>query len=102
MLAIYESEKYTQEVADFIVEHTNRKMSVREQSLYRALRRFSTMGILNATTVSSKAGGQARKYYSLTCDGAQLLQKFIFLHIEPVQNNKVQKIINSVKKGNHK
>jgi PadR family transcriptional regulator len=49
LLAISDSKKYSAQITDFMKDATNGNFEVKEQSLYRALRRFNAMGLVKIT-----------------------------------------------------
>lgn len=99
LLAVADGKKYADEIADFISGATAGHLTVAEQSLYRALRRFRSMGLVAITEEPSPNGGPNRKYYLLTGDGFAVLQKFINLHLAPLQAPRIQQLINWVNQG---
>lgn len=101
MLAISDGKKYAAQISDFMYEATNGTFEVKEQSLYRALRRFSSMGIVEITEEQSPNSGPMRKYYELTSTGQTVLARFIAIHITPLQQPRIIKLLEQVsKKGN--
>lgn len=99
MIALADDEKYTSEIQSFIEQSTNGNFTVREQSLYRALRRFEKMKVIRSEEHDSPHGGVMRKYYTLTEIGEELLKGFVNLHIEPLHKPAIRKIINPRMKG---
>lgn len=83
LLAIYDGEKYAQEIILYITSATDGNLEVREQSLYRTLRRFSSLGLVKLTKKPSSAGPD-RKYYSMTERGAAVLSEFTRRNIAPL------------------
>lgn len=98
LLAIYESRKYTAEITDFMEGASNGHFSVKEQSLYRALRRFNDMGLVHVTEEQSPNSGPKRKYYELTELGKKVLGRFVALNIQPLLKPNISVIINQVAK----
>lgn len=98
LLAIAKRPQYASEIALFITQATNGHLTVTEQSLYRALRRFRSMGLVEVTKHPSPHGGPERKYYSLTQGGTQTLQRFAARNIQPFFAPAVQQYINRISK----
>jgi DNA-binding PadR family transcriptional regulator len=75
-LSLKEGSKYVTELQDSITRFSNGTMHAEEQSLYRTLRKFYH---LNMVDFSSGKGhkGPDRKYYHLTPLGVSLLHSFI-------------------------
>jgi PadR family transcriptional regulator, regulatory protein PadR len=84
LLALSDGEKFAAEIADFMLEATNRFFEVKEQSLYRALRRFKAMDMVDVKEVDSPSGGAKRKIYYLTPTGKAVLGQFVDMHILPL------------------
>lgn len=98
LLSIYESRKYTAEIIEFMDTASNGHFSVKEQSLYRALRRFKDMGLVEVTEEQSPNSGPKRKYYELTDLGEVVLGRFTSLNILPLLQPRVSAIINQLAK----
>lgn len=67
---------YAFEMPGLIEEVSQGTISADGNSLYRALNRFENVGIITSELQPSNQG-PARRYYRLTEDGAQLLERFI-------------------------
>lgn len=87
LLALLDGEKYAQEITLFITRATNGHLAIREQSLYRALRRFNSLGMLSYQKRPSPDAGPDRKYYRLTPDGEAVLKEFVTRHIAPLTSS---------------
>lgn len=98
LIAIYDGKKYSAQIAAFMFTATNGAFEVKEQSLYRALRRFSSMGLVVITEEHSPSNGPKRKYFELTETGRLVLKKFIERHVIPFQGAKIQTLIHSISK----
>lgn len=83
MLALGHGEKYAAEIAQFMDSVTGGVFVVQEQSLYRALRRFRRMALVQVREGESEQGPK-RKYYSLTDTGREVLGRFLRMHIAPM------------------
>lgn len=93
LLSLYDDRKYSAEISEFMYEATNGTFEVKEQSLYRALRRFKGMGMVTVTEEDSPNGGPKRKFYELTQPGREVLGRFIDLHIAPLMQPQIKSII---------
>lgn len=98
LLAISDGRKYAQEITDFMSLATAGSFEVKEQSLYRALRRFKGMGLVQIFEEESPNSGPKRKYYSLTPEGEVVLGRFIELHIAPLAQPQVQRLITNAQR----
>lgn len=77
-------------------DSTNGQFEVKEQSLYRALRRFSDMGLVTITEEESPNAGPKRKYFELTAIGRQVLGEFVRLNISPLLKPATLQLITSL------
>lgn len=96
LLSIYDQKKYAAEMSEYMYAVTNGTFEVKEQSLYRALRRFKGMGMVSVTEEDSPNGGPKRKFYELTPTGREVLSRFVRLHLSPLMNPAVLPIITSI------
>lgn len=99
LLALYEGKKYMPQIENFIRQATKDHFSVREQSLYRALRRFSDMQMIATENVPNPHGPD-RKYYFLTPLGVQVLAQFTTLNIIPLYEADTSRLITKLLKEN--
>lgn len=74
-LALKEGEKYVDEIKVFVEKKTKGTLTCEEQSLYRTLRKYKELEMVDYTTKPGQ-GGPERKYYYLTEMGTELLQMF--------------------------
>ena len=74
-LALREGEKYVDEIHAFVSGRSKGTIVCEEQSLYRMLRKFRDLELVDFITKPG-VGGPDRKYYSLTETGQILLQRF--------------------------
>lgn len=101
LLAVYDSKKYAAQITEFMSKATQGEFEVREQSLYRALRRFDEMGLIRMTLEASPNSGPKRKYYQLTDLGEAVVGRFVALNIAPLLQPDIITLLHSVqKKGN--
>ena len=96
LLAVYDGKKYAAQISDFMSEATNGEFEVKEQSLYRALRRFDDMGLVRITLEESPNSGPKRKYYQLTETGEAVVGRFVALNIAPLLRPHIIKLLQSV------
>jgi DNA-binding PadR family transcriptional regulator len=68
---------------------------VDDNSIYRALNRFESVGIVNSELQQSNTGPQ-RRYYSLTSKGKALLAEFIQRNIQVFETPSVAERITAV------
>lgn len=94
LLSIYDGRKYTAEIIEFMDKASHGHFAVKEQSLYRALRRFKDMGLVDVTEEQSPNSGPKRKYYELTELGVVVLGKFATLNIRPLLQPQISTLIN--------
>lgn len=87
-LALKDGPKYVSEIRDFISEFSDNSISCEEQSLYRALRKFSHLEIVGSEPGKGNKGPD-RKYYSLTKLGEDLLYEFTERNIRLFFNPKL-------------
>ena len=98
LLAIYDGKKYAAQINDFMYAATDGAFEVKEQSLYRALRRFSGMKLVHITEEESPNSGPKRKYYQLSETGEKVLGTFVKLHMRPLLTPNIVKLINELEK----
>lgn len=96
LLAIYEGKKYAAQISEFMFDATNGEFEVKEQSLYRALRRFHDMGLVQITLEESPNSGPKRKYYQLTETGVVVVGRFVTLNVAPLLRPNIIKLLQSV------
>ena len=91
-LALKNGEKYVEEIQNFIQEFSEKTISYDEQSLYRSLRKFQHLEIVEYSLKPGNAGPE-RKYYRLTLSGMELFEKFIKRNIFLLQTPNILKIL---------
>lgn len=102
LVALSDGEKFSAEISEFMLEATDGFFEVKEQSLYRALRRFKSMEMVDVREEDSPSGGAKRKIYYLTPTGKVVLGRFIGLHIAPIIQPKVATLFLKAKEeGTH-
>lgn len=93
-LSLKDGKKYVDEIKKFVEEQSNNTMSCESQSLYRNLRKYQHVGVVNFETGEGKKGPE-RKYYFLTELGRQLLDSFIERNINLFFNKRIRNLIKS-------
>lgn len=96
LLSIYDGKKYAAEISEFMYHATNGTFEVKEQSLYRALRRFVGMRLVNVTEEESPNAGPKRKFYELSDVGETVLAEFVNLHIEPLYKPSIKSMLDKL------
>ena len=76
LLLLDERPAYAYEINNAVQKISQGTISADNNSIYRALSRFESLGIVTSELRQSEMG-PARKYYSLSENGIQLLGKFI-------------------------
>lgn len=92
-LALKESRKYVEEIKSFVEEQSNNTMSCEEQSLYRTLRKYQHLGVVDFENGKGNKGPE-RKYYFLTELGYILLNHFVKRNIDLFYNKNIRELIN--------
>ena len=75
-LSLKEGEKYVDEIKEFVETKSKGTISCEEQSLYRALRKYEVINVLNYELRKGNRGPE-RKYYFLTNLGKELFNLFV-------------------------
>jgi DNA-binding PadR family transcriptional regulator len=91
-LSLQESEKYVEEIKDFVETKSNGTITCEEQSLYRALRKYEHIDVLNHKLRKGNKGPD-RKYYYLTDLGKDLFTRFINRNINLFYSEEIKKLI---------
>lgn len=93
LLAVLDGKKYAAQITEFMKKATDGNFEVKEQSLYRALRRFDSMGLVQVTEEQSPSSGPKRKYYELTPPGEVVLGRFVKLQVAPLLEKNISKLL---------
>jgi PadR family transcriptional regulator, regulatory protein PadR len=96
-LSLKEGKKYVDEIKTFVEEESNQTMFCESQSLYRNLRKFQHLGVVDFEAGEGNKGPE-RKYYFLTELGRDLLDSFIKRNIYLFFNERIKNLIS--KEGN--
>jgi PadR family transcriptional regulator, regulatory protein PadR len=96
LLLLHERPSYVFEMGEQLEELSQGSISVDDKSLYRALRRFEAMGVVESTWQPSDVGPR-RRYYALTGLGTALLQEFtrrnILIFREPAIEERMEALL---------
>lgn len=76
LLLLHERPMYVFEMGQALVDASQGTITADGKSLYRALRRFERIGLVESTWRSSEVGPR-RRYYHLTGMGTELLRRFV-------------------------
>lgn len=95
LLLLYERPSYPYEMSAEVAKISQGTISVDDNSIYRALNRFETTGIVKSELQQSSTGPQ-RRYYSLTNMGKNLLTEFIQRNIQVFTNPSVSERITAI------
>ena len=92
LLALRDTSRYTTEVREFIHSKASGSIKCEEQSVYRALRKFYDLEIVDYELRDGKSG-PSRKYYFLTEIGRSLLKTFIERNIKIMYTSEISKML---------
>ena len=96
LLLLYERPSYPYEMSAEVAKISQGTISVDDNSIYRALNRFESVGIVKSELQQSNTGPQ-RRYYSLTQKGLSLLIEFIQRNIQvfglPPVEERIQNVL---------
>lgn len=92
-LSLKHGEKYVDEIREFIHEFSEGTISYDEQSLYRSLRKFQHLEIVQFSLKPGNSGPD-RKYYQLSFNGHVLFEKFAERNISLLHSNKIANLLN--------
>ena len=95
LLLLYERPSYPYEMSAEVAKISQGTISVDDNSIYRALNRFESTGIVKSELQQSSTGPQ-RRYYSLTTMGENLLTVFIQRNIQVFETPSVSERIAAV------
>lgn len=91
-LSLKKSKKYVDEIKFFVEEKSNFTMSAEEQSIYRNLRKYQHLGIVDFEEGEGNKG-PARKYYFLTDLGIELFSQFTERNINLFFNKEIKQLL---------
>jgi len=95
LLLLYERPTYPYEMSAEVAKISQGTISVDYNSIYRALNRFESVGIVQSELQQSNTGPQ-RKYYSLTSTGKDLLTEFTRRNIQVFETPSVSERISVI------
>lgn len=93
-LSLKEGEKYVDEIKEFVETKSKGTISCEEQSLYRALRKYEVINVLNYELRKGNRGPE-RKYYFLTNLGKKLFNLFVNRNIQLFYSDEIIKLLKS-------
>jgi DNA-binding PadR family transcriptional regulator len=93
-LSLKDGKKYVDEIKSFVEENSNHTMTCENQSLYRNLRKYQHVGVVNFEPGEGNKGPE-RKYYFLTELGLELLNSFIDRNINLFFSKRIKNLIKS-------
>lgn len=91
-LSLKDGKKYVDEIKSFVEEQSNHTMTCESQSLYRNLRKYQHVGVVDFETGEGNKGPE-RKYYFLTSLGLELLNSFIERNINLFFSKQIKNLI---------
>ena len=95
LLLLYERPSYPYEMSAEVAKISQGSISVDDNSIYRALNRFESVGIVRSELQQSSTGPQ-RRYYSISDKGKNLLVEFIQRNIQVFETPSVSERIVAV------
>ncbi len=99
-LSLRDGEKYVDEIKEFIEKYSNKTLSCEEQSIYRSLRKYLHLGIVEFNLKEGNKGPD-RKYYFLTKTGDSLLDEFTKRNISLFYEKKILSLLNQTQNDNN-
>ena len=98
LLLLFERSSYPYEMSAEVAKISQYTISVDDNSIYRALNRFESVGIVSSILQES-GSGPPRRYFSLTSKGTSLLKKFIQRNVLVFESPAVAKRLQAVIQG---
>lgn len=95
LLLLHERPAYAFEMRAQVETLSRGTVSADDNSIYRALNRFAEIGIVNSELQASTQG-PARRYYSLTGQGQELLRCFVERNILLFRDAEVERRVEKV------
>lgn len=92
-MALQENKKYVDEIKSFIEKESKGTIRCEEQSLYRALRKYEHIDVLDYELRQGNKGPD-RKYYFLTDLGQKLFNEFVNRNIRLFYSEDIKTILN--------
>jgi PadR family transcriptional regulator PadR len=100
LLLLHEQPMYVFEMGQALVDASQGTIAADAKSLYRALRRFERIGLVESAWLSTKVGPR-RRYYHLTGLGTELLRRFVQRNLLVLQNPVIVKRLAAVTEGSY-
>lgn len=97
LLALRDEPRYAAELPDYISGITKGSITCEGQSVYRALRKFYDLELVDYE-LREGSKGPDRKYYTLTKLGTRLLTNFVKRNISILYNSDLKRLLQA--KGN--
>ena len=94
LLSLRDNRLYISDIKEFITSATDGTISCEDQSIYRSLRKFYDLEIVDYELREGHKGPN-RKYYFLTGIGKALLQDFTKRNISIFLNKEISDLINN-------
>ncbi len=91
-LALRDRPRYVAELKDFIEQATRGSITVEEQSLYRSLRKYRDLEMVDFDLRDGDRGPE-RKYYRLTKLGDEILTDFVERNIALFYDDQLKQLI---------
>ena len=91
-LSLKDGKKYVDEIKSFVEKESNHTMTCESQSLYRNLRKYQHIGVVDFEPGEGNKGPK-RKYYFLTELGIELLNSFIERNINLFFSEQIKNLI---------
>ncbi len=95
LLLLRERPMYVFEMGQALVNASQGTIAADGKSLYRALRRFERIGLVESAWRSSEVGPR-RRYYHLTELGTELLRRFVRRNLLIFQNPAIASLLNDL------
>jgi len=95
LLLLHERPAYAFEMRTRVENLSHGTISADDNSIYRALNRFAEIGVVNSELQASTQG-PARRYYSLTGQGQELLRCFVERNILLFRDEEVEQRVEKV------
>lgn len=80
MLALKDGPKYMAEIKSYVEAYTKSAVTADDQSMYRALRRYTEAEMVTFTSEPTEKGPD-RKVYALTKTGVHVLEQFVIRNL---------------------
>jgi len=91
--SLQDGRKYVDEIKRFVEQKSNGVMLCEEQSLYRSLRKYEHIGVVQHEAGAGHKGPE-RKYYYLTDLGKELFRQFVERNIYLFYSEDIRKLLN--------